>query len=72
MTKALRYGKRETADLRDWPTELSWIVTLLLGLGPGGRLLGDLPHEHEVDELLGQIWVDAVAGDEDAVEETGC
>jgi hypothetical protein len=37
-------------------------------LPAGGRLLRDLPYEDEVDELLGQTWVDAVAGDEDAVE----
>jgi hypothetical protein len=54
---------------------LIWVpVTSAAALAPQrlparGRFLRDLPHEDEVDELLGQIWVDAVARDEDAVEE---
>ena len=33
------------------------------------RDLRDLPQEHEIHQLLGRVWVDAVARDEDAVVE---
>jgi hypothetical protein len=38
-------------------------------LSLGERSFRDLPQEHEVDELFGQIWVDAMTRDEDAIEE---
>jgi hypothetical protein len=38
----------------------------------GGPISWDPPQEHEIHKLLGQVWVDSVARDEDAVEERGC
>jgi hypothetical protein len=38
-------------------------------LGSGGRILRDVPQQHEIHKLLGQVWFDSVARDEDAVVE---
>jgi len=60
---------RVVAGLLFW-VPMTWAAALApRRLPAGGRFLRDLPHADEVDELLGQVWVDAVAGDEDAVEE---